>query len=286
MASIVEQAVCFPELFSRRLQVEFAEEHLSGWGGSVLLRAADRRLGLTEGLAGVLMDGRQPGKIKHTIWELVRQRIYALACGCPDGNDAARLREDPMMKLICDRDPLTGRALGSQPTLSRLENGVGKKELYRMGEVLMETVLRAQQHRRRGRCRPRRIIVDVDPTCDPTHGAQQLSLFNGYYDRHCYLPLVITVSFDDEDRKYPVATVLRPGTAGAIDGLLPVLKRLFAMIRRFFPKGVLYFRADGAYALNELFEFLERRKVRYAVAMAGKLPGEAIAHGARRRKGC
>jgi hypothetical protein len=267
MGTVPQQAVLFPDLFSRPLKVEFSEEHLSSFGGSVLLRAADRRLRLTERLASGFRDPRQPAKIDHTVLELVRQRIFALGCGCPDGNDAARLRQDPMMKLVCDRDPLRGEPLGSQPTLSRLENRVSRSELYRMGEVLVDVVLRAQQHRRRGKRRPRRIIIDLDPTCDPTHGTQQLTFFNGYYDCHCYLPLVVTISFDKERRKYPVAIVLRAGNAGAMDGVLAVLERLIARIRRYFPRGTLYFRADAAYAEGPLFDFLDRRKVRYAVGM-------------------
>jgi Transposase DDE domain group 1 len=94
---------------------------------------------LSRRLAQCLQDGRQSGKIEHSIEELVRQRIFSIACGYADGNDAARLADDPMHKLLLDRDPINGTALASQPTLSRFENAPRRAELYRMGESLAES---------------------------------------------------------------------------------------------------------------------------------------------------
>ena len=104
----------------------FDQPHASSDGGALLLKAVDDRLGVTERLARSLRDPRQPGKIDHPLIELVRQRVYGMACGYADCNDAARLAEDPMHKLLLERDPLAGPDLGSQPTLSRFENAVGR----------------------------------------------------------------------------------------------------------------------------------------------------------------
>src|SRR5881628_433470 len=111
----------------------FDQAHASSDGGALLLKAIDERLGLTQRLAAGLTDRRQPGKVEHELIELVRQRVYGIACGYADGNDAARLRQDPIHKLLLERDPLAGAALGSQPTLSRFENAVGRTDLYRLG---------------------------------------------------------------------------------------------------------------------------------------------------------
>jgi len=263
------QPVLFPSLFSKPVHIVFSRDELSSNGGTVLLAARDRKLGLLEHLADALVDKRQPGKVDHELIDQMRQRVFGIAVGCPDGNDAARLREDPLMKLACDRDPVKGEALASQPTLSRFENAVGYKQLLTMSYRLAETVICEQAKRRCGKNKPRRIIIDLDPTCDPTYGAQQLTMFNGYYDTYCYLPLIVTVSFGWERRKYPVATVLRSGTAGPMVGTIAVVRRLIALLREYFGTTRLYLRADSSFAVPEFFDFLESEHVRYAIAMGG-----------------
>lgn len=267
MAQCSIQPVLFPTFFAKPVHISFSREELSSNGGTVLLAARDRKLGLIEHLAGAMVDKRQPGKVDHELADQMRQRIFGIAVGCPDGNDAALLREDPMMKLACDRDPVTGEALASQPTLSRFENAVDSKQLLTMSYRLAESVIGEQAKRRRGKNRPRRIIIDLDPTCDPTYGAQQLTMFNGYYDTYCYLPLIVTVSFGWERRKYPVAVVLRSGTAGPMVGTMAVVRRLIVLLRRHFGTTRLYLRADSSFAVPEFFDLLDTEQVHYAIAM-------------------
>ncbi len=169
------QCVLFPDLFRKPLVARFDQHNGSSDGGAVLLKAIDLRLGLTERLAGCLRDRRDPSKVSHEIEELLAQRVFAIACGYPDANDAARLGEDPIHKMVVGRDPVDGAALASQPTLSRFENAAGRSELYRIGEALADVVV--ERHRKRLRGRARRITIDLDPTEDPTHGEQQLSFF-------------------------------------------------------------------------------------------------------------
>jgi DDE family transposase len=161
----------------------FDVPHASSDGGLGLLKAVDERRRLTETVAACLTDGRQPGKVAHLVVDLVRQRVFGLAAGYLDGNDAARLADDPLHKLGLDREPLTGPALGSPPTLSRFENAVSRRDLVRMGHRLARTVI--AHHRPRLHGRARRITIDLDPTDDPTHGQQELSFFNGHYDTAC-----------------------------------------------------------------------------------------------------
>ena len=261
-----QQCVLFPEIFGKPLLARFDQPHGSSDGGAVLLKACDERLRLTERLAGCFRDERQPGKVMHTLHDLIRQRVFAIACGYADCNDAARLADDPIHKLLVGRDPVAGAALASQATLSRFENAAGPKLLYRMGETLAEVVIKRQ---RRAHRKAKRITVELDPTDDPTHGAQQLTLFNAHYDTWCYLPVAGFIRFDEEPEQYLFTYVLRPGNAPAKLGAIGILTRVLARLRRAFPKAQLWVRLDGGFAYPEMLDFLEAEGVRYVVAMAG-----------------
>ncbi len=263
---ITRQSVLFSDLSDRPVVVKFDQPHASSDGGALLLQACDRRLGLTEALIGGIEDRRQSGKIRHAIGELVRQRLYAIACGYPDANDASRLGADPIQKMLCDRDPVTGEDLASQPTLSRFENAFDRADLYRMGIALADTVI--ERHRRRLKRKVKRITIDLDPTDDPTHGAQQLTFFNGHFDTWCYLPMAGFLTFNEETDQYLFAYVLRPGNAGAAVGAIGMLARLLPKLRAAFPRARLRVRLDGGFAAPQIFAFLERERVEYVVAMA------------------
>ena len=247
----------------------FDQAHASSDGGALLLKAIDERLGLTQRLTAGLTDRRQASKVEHALLELVRQRVFGIACGYADGNDAARLRQDPIHKLLLERDPLAGPALASQPTLSRFENAVGRQELYLAGVGLADLVIEHHRARRQGRAQ--RITIDLDPTEDPTPGQQEFTAFNGHYDSWCYLPLVATLTFEPEARQYLVAAVLRPGTSPAKQGALGLLARLLRRLRVAFPAASLRVRLDGGFASPEVLEFLEAAGVEYVVAMASNV---------------
>jgi hypothetical protein len=260
---------CIPQLtlkFDKRVVVKFDAEHASSDGGAVLLKAIDRQLGVTEAVASCLQDRRQPGKVQHELVDLVRQRIFGLICGYPDCNDAARLADDAIHKFLLDRDPLTGLALASQPTLSRFENTVGPLALTRLGHALADLVIGQHCARRRGRTRL--ITIDVDPTDDPTHGQQEFAFFNGHYDTWCYLPLLGFVSFDDEPEQYLLLALLRPGTSPAKRGAINRLRTLFGKLRAAFPGVRLRVRLDAGFAGEDVLSFLEAEAVEYVVAIA------------------
>jgi hypothetical protein len=257
----------FPDLFDKRLVARFDQPHGSSDGGAILLKAADQRLGLTSGLAACLRDKRQPGKIGREVVDLFRQRVFAIACGYADCNDAARLADDPIHKKLVGRDPIDGDSLASQPTLSRFENTVSRTALFRMAKVLGETVV--ETHRRRRKGKAKLITIELDPTDDPTHGGQQLSLFNGHYDTWCYLPIVGFLKFDDEPEQHLFAYVLRPGDAPAKLGALGIFRRVLDKLIDAFPKADLLVRLDGGFASPEVLDFLDDAKLDYVVAMPG-----------------
>jgi DDE family transposase len=254
------------EGFAKPVVARFDRPDASTDGGLVLLKALDTQLGLTARLAGCLDDARDPGKVRHETIELLQQRIFGLCGGYADCNDAARLVHDPIHKLLVGRDPLTGLGLASQPTLSRFENAVSARELRAMTHVLADTVITQQRRRRHGRAP--QITIDLDPTDDPTHGQQEFAFFNGHYDTWCYLPVVATVTFNDEPAQFAVAAVLRPGNAPASLGARGILRALLRKLRTAFPAATFRVRLDGGFASPKLFQFLEREQVEYVVAMA------------------
>jgi hypothetical protein len=264
----------FPDLFHKAVLATFDQPHASSDGGALLLKAADRRLGLVAALTARLGDRRMPSKVTHAIGDLLAQRVFAIACGHPDGNDADRLAEDPIHKLLLDRDPIDGARLGSQPTVSRFEQAASPRTLYGLAEALADTVIGGHHRRQRT---ARLITIDVDVTADATHGAQQLTFFNGFYDTWCYLPLVATLTFDQESRQYLVAAILRPGNVPATTGVQGLLRRLIPKLWRAFPRARVRVRLDGGFAAPEIFDELEAAGVEYVVAMAKNAVLEAVA---------
>jgi len=267
MADHSKQSVLFPELLSKPTHVRFDEPNATSDGGALLLKSIDDKLGLTSAMARCLADPRERGKVRHPLADIIRQRVFGLCCGYSDTNDVARIGHDPMQKLLLGRDPLEGDDLASQPTLSRFENTRRRVDLFRLADILAQTVIRRHRLRLNGR-KCKMVTIDLDPTDDPVHGAQQLSMFNGYYDARCYLPMLGFVSFNDEPEQYLVAAMLRSGNAPTKQGAIGILKRLIPELRMAFPFAWIRVRLDGGFACPELFTFLEEQEVEYLVGMA------------------
>ena len=264
------QSVLFPDVFSKPVVAKLDEERSSSDGGALLLKAIDERLGLSKALAGCLRDSRQSGKVAHEKIELMRQRIFAIALGYPDGNDARELADDPLHKLAVGRDPVHGESLASQPTLSRFENGAGRVDLFRMADALADAVI--ERHRRRLGRRCKRITLDFDPTDDPTHGQQEFTFFHGYYDTYCYLPLLGTMAFNGEKEQYLICAMLRPGNSAAHVGLLAVLRRVLEKLWAAFPKARIRVRLDGGFGAPHILDFLDDNGVEYVVGLSATKP--------------
>ena len=270
------QCLMFPEIFAKPAVLQFDQLNGSSDGGAILLKAADRRYGLIDVMAECLRDNRQASKVDHSLRELLAQRVFSIACGYPDANDSARLSSDPIHKMLLDRDPVTGCNLASQPTLSRFENSIRTRELYRLGEALANSVI--DRHAKRLHGRARLVTIDLDPTDDPTHGAQQLSFFNGHYDSWCYLPVMGFVSFNDEADQYLCTAVLRPGNVTAAVGAKAILHRLINIVSCRFPGARIRVRLDGGFAHPDLLNFLDQTSnLEYVIAMANNAVLERMA---------
>jgi hypothetical protein len=225
------------------LTVDFRGGRLTSDGGWSWVADADAALGLTAALAAQLPDHRRR-RGRHTLQALLRQRIYQIAAGYEDQNDANTLRRDPLLKLVCGRLPESDADLASQPTFSRLENGFSARDGYRLAEALGAVYLGERE--RDGV--PARIVLDLDSTDDPTHGAQEGSAYHGYYRQHVYHPLLV---FDGETGQF-ITAILRPGTAHAGHGALAILKRLVRRLRQRWPGVSIELRADAGFAKPEI----------------------------------
>lgn len=286
------QTVLFPDLISKPVVAAFDQAHSSSDGGALLLQAIDERLGLSEQLADCLRDGRQAGKVRHDLAELVQQRLFAIALGYPDGNDCDELAEDPIHKMLVGRSPVDGERLASQSTVSRFENARGTVELYQLVETIADAVI--DRHRRRLGRRAKVVTLDFDPTVDPTHGQQAFSFYHGHYRTHCFLPLVGTIQFNRESKQRILCAVLRPGDARAALGLVPLLERLLPKVRSAFPRARVRIRLDGGFGTPEVLDFLDALTgVEYVVGLANWAPlkkrarqAQAEAQRAHRRTGC
>lgn len=263
---------CIPQLrfefhgIRQYVLAAFDAEHASSEGGALLLKGIDEKLRLTERLADCLVDPRQQGKIQHSYTELLRQRLFGIACGFEDANDSARLAADPVHKVLVDRDPIDGDRLAAQPTLSRFENAVDRKSLYRMAEEIAEVVIETQRRRRKGKAR--RITIDLDPTEDDTHGQQEFAFFNGHYRSWCYLPVIGMIRFNDEAEQHAVCAVLRPGNSPDARGAVAILSRLIARLREAFPGVEIHVRLDGGFGKPVVLNFLDEARVKYVVGFA------------------
>lgn len=258
------QRVLFEDVFTKPVHACFDQPDSSVDGGALLLKAADSKLNLTARLADCLVDRRDQSAVNHSYQEQLCQRVYGLACGYEDCNDAARLANDPIHKLAIGRDPASDKALASQPTLCRFENAIDTRSMLRMAYQLADVVI--ERHRQRVGEDCRLITIDMDPTDDATHGKQQLTLFNGHYDKWCYLPQACFLNFDKETDHYLFAYQLRPGDVDATYGAIGILKRTVPRLRQAFPKAKIRIRLDGGFATPDMFEFFDDHQLQYVVS--------------------
>jgi len=269
MSESTRQSVLFGDAFEKPVAVLFDGGSQSSDAGLVLLGAIDRRLRLTDALCEPLTDGRQRGKVEHSLHDLLRQRVYAIAAGYADGNDAHGLRHDPVLKMLCDRDAIDGAALASQPTLSRFENALSARDVVRAGRRF-----ESERIERLARRHPKaaRVLIDLDATEDPTHGQQTFSFFNGFYDSHCFLPLVGFLSVEGEREQEVFFARLRPGVGASGRGLIPLLRRTVAQVRKALPRAQIRVRMDGGFPSALLLGVLDELRVEYVLG----LPSSAV----------
>lgn len=248
-----------PAVGAKKLTVDFDGGRLSSDAGLLLLREADRRLGVCERVAQTMRDRRDPGRIAHTAADLVRTRALAIACGYADGNDLAALRHDPLLKIATGRAPDTGAPLASQPTISRLENAPSLRAVTRMTFALIEQFCASFTKA------PTAITLDVDDTLDEVHGSQQLAFWNAHYDCRCFLPIQV---WHVETGK-PVCVLLREGKTPSGPEVRMLAKHLVRRIRKHWPQTRITLRGDSHYGRKELMAWCEDNGIDHIFGLAG-----------------
>jgi DDE family transposase len=250
---------CFPAVRRKKVTAAFDGGRISSDGGVILLAQADRRLGIAERLARVIPDGRDPDRVTHLLPDILRARIFAIACGYEDADDLDHLRVDPAFKLACGRLPDSGRDLCSQPTVSRWENAPNLRDLIRLMGVMIDLYCTSYT------TPPQAVTLDIDDTVDVVHGHQQLSLFNAHYDERCFLPIHVY----DTATSRPVAVLLRPGKTPSGTEIRGHLRRLVRRIRRHWPLTRITIRGDGHYGRPQVMQWCEENGVDFVFGLPG-----------------
>jgi hypothetical protein len=237
--------------------LNFDGAQMSSDAGLTLLREVERRHDLAGLLSSCLTDLRDPGKTRHSLDDIIRFRIMMIAAGYEDGNDACDLRHDPSFKLALERDPETGTALCSQPTISRMENLADTRALIRMAREMVRFYCASFARA------PGRIVLDIDDTFDPVHGHRQLRLSGAYYDEYGFQPIVV---FDGDGRL--VGAVLRPARRPTGKEAAAHIRRLIRQVRRHWPTTEILLRADSHYGTPEVLDLCDRLGLSYVFGLS------------------
>ncbi|HVB69525.1 MAG TPA: IS1380 family transposase, partial [Acetobacteraceae bacterium] len=200
--------------------------------------------------------------VTHSVADILRARMLAIACGYEDADDLDHLRTDPGFKLACGRLPDSGAELCSQPTVSRWENAPALREVIRMSYAMVDIYCASYARP------PHAVTLDIDDTVDVVHGHQQLALFNAHYDERCFQPIHVY----DTATSRPVAVLLRPGKTPSGTEIRGHLRRLVRRIRSHWPTTRLTIRGDGHYGRPEVMAWCEANGVDYVLG----LPGNAV----------
>ena len=249
----------FPAVRARKITAAFDGGRITSDAGAMLLGQIERRLGLAKKLAAVIADPLHPALVTHSLADILRARVLAIACGYEDANDLDCLRKDPAFKLACGRLPDSGGDLCSQPTISRFENTPTLRELLKLGGVLIDLYCASYA------APPAAVTLDIDDTCDIAHGHQQLSLFNAHYDERCFLPIHVY----DTATGRPVAVILRPGKTPTGKEARNHLRRIIRRIRVHWPNTKITIRGDSHYGRREVMDWCEDNGLDYVFGLSG-----------------
>ncbi len=242
----------FPACRKRRVEAAFDGGEVTSNGGALLLRQADRRLGLTASVAGALSDVRQRGKVKHRLVDMLRQRVFGIALGYEDLNDHAALRHDGALQTATGRDT----PLASAPTLCRFENRAEPWWVWLIHGVLLDVFIASHG------APPEELVLDFDATDDAVHGHQQGRFFHGYYDHYCFLPLYVFCG------DHLLVAYLRPSKIDGAKHAWAILALLVKKLRQAWPGVRIVFRGDGGFCRHKMLGWCERQGVGYIVGVA------------------
>ena len=255
-----------PAVARKKLTVDFDGGNQSSDAGLLLLRGAEKKVGVCAHLADAMRDRRDPTRVRHDMFELVSARVLAIACGYEDGNDLDWLRHDPALKMAVGRCPETGAALASQSTISRFENAPTKADAARLAKALVDqfTAHVTPAHRD---------IFDIDDTFDAAHGGQQMTFWNGHHYERGFAPMHVYHAGSG----LPVATILRPAKTPNGREVRTVIKHLTKRILNSWKKANIVWRGDSHYGRAEAIDWCNTNGVGYIFGFAGNSVLDAMA---------
>jgi len=233
------------------VRVDFSAEEISSDGAVVLLEKLEREHKLLHDFSKLIPDYRHPLRTVHTKFKLLKQRVYMLMQGYEDTNDVFHLQNDPLFKDILEGD------LASQPTLSRFENGIEKRTIFELCYACIDRYVSGLKGRKE-------VIIDIDATDDPTHGAQQLSMFNGYYGQFMYNELF----FHDGVTGQIILPVLRPGNSHSNRWYVGILSRIIKKIREKYLDIKIIIRADSGFSCPDFYNLAKKHNLLYAIGLS------------------
>ena len=248
-----------PAVCRKKVTAAFDGGRLSSDSGVILLSLAERRRAGARTLAALIDDSRTPAHITHTVEDVLRTRVLAIACGYPDGNDLNWLRSDPAFKLACGRLPETGADLCSQPTISRWENAPTLREIIRLTYALIDIWCGSYK------APPRSVVLDIDDTLEVAHGRQEMAEWNAHYDERCFLPIHIY----DTATGRPVVMILRPVKTPSGVEVRRWLRRLIRRIRRHWPNTRITIRGDSHSGREEATCWCDANVVDHIFGLSG-----------------
>ena len=263
MTECTQTSFGFQAHFRRQVTAHFNGGTMTSDAGGLLLRETDRRLNLLPRFARCFLDGRAPGRIQHTVQEMVSQRVHALALGYEDLNDHEQLRQDPVLKVLAGKEDLE-QPLAGKSKLNRMELSAGTPDRYKkvtfwkpsIDELLVDVFLEAHAQV------PDAIVLDIDTTDVELHGGQEGRFFHGFYDHYCYLPLYV---FSGE---HLLCVRLRQANIDACAGSLAEIRRIVEQIRQRWPEVRITLRGDSGFCRDELMSWCEDNQVDYVFGFA------------------
>jgi hypothetical protein len=252
MTKCTQESFNFPEVKKRTVEVNFQGGDITSDGGVMLLRQVDKRIGLSKAVAQVLEDNRRQASCRHDSLTLLRQRVYALACGYEDLNDHQQLRHDLAIQSAVER----AEVLASSSTLCRWENRANRQTAWHVHQVMVERFMASFKQP------PKELMLDFDATDDAVHGKQEGRFFHGYYDHYCFLPLYVFC----QDQL--LVSYLRPSNIDGAKHAWAILSLLVKRFRQSWPAVRIIFRGDSGFCRRRMLAWCERHEVGYIVGIA------------------
>ena len=259
MTQNTKQMMIFKDISHKKVVADFNGGDVSSDGGLLFLREIESKVKIIKRITDVLKDKRHQGYVKHNVNQLLTQRVFQVAAGYEDANDSDTLKDDPILKIVCDR--LTG-SLASQPTMSRFENSISRTDMYRIAQTFVDVFIDSYKRP------PKGIILDFDDTEDKTHGSQQLSFFNAYHGSYCFMPMHI---YEGKSGKL-VTTILRPGKRPSGKEIAMILKHIVKRLRQAWPGVGIIVRGDSHYGCPEVFDFCHKNGLKYIFGLTVRTP--------------